>query len=356
MSGSTAYVAWWDDAAGAGRVVRAAPRCLAQPALPAARAARRAPRAWRAADAARGARPAAQVSYYCEEGSTAAGGVLPTGERLADVAVNVTSAGVLSFRFTRQLAAQPGWAPPRPLGPGALSAFPLALLDAATPPSLTAALFPSWTVRRAEADSPQQGDRHFVHAGASWTRTPPFLSVEWATGEPTADSQAKIDAAAVDGPACPPIVTPAPTPAPAPAPGAAAAAPPPPGAGADSSEMGDMDMSGMAGMAGMAGMHSSFFVETTGWGSLLFSGARLDTQPAFVGALLLSALFAALTTLLAAAARPVEMRGADAGAHPAWAAAGFVRCDALCALLHVHAALTRIGRAAARRCARGRIT
>jgi hypothetical protein len=359
MGGSTAYVAWWDDAAGRGRVVRAAWRGAAGSgrgrALPALRHLRRPRRRARLTRAR-----AAQVSYYCEEGNAAAAGVLPTGEALSDVSVNVTSAGVLSFRFTRALAAAPGRAPPRPLGPHALAAFPLAQLDGVAPLEVTAALFPSWSVAHPGTDTPAPGDAHFVHAGAAWTRTPQYLALDWATGALTPDSQLQLDAAWSSAPAActiglsgPPPGSAAPTLPLPPAPGAPGApgapdapgvpaapcAPPAPRAPSGvpihtSSEHAgmDMDMSGgdssgsmaMGGMGGMAMMHSAFFTASTGWGSVLFPAAAVTTRAAFAGVLLLSALFAACTTLLAAAARPLERRGADAAANPAWVAAGFL--------------------------------
>jgi hypothetical protein len=279
------------------------------------------------------------VSYYCEEGNRTAGAVFPTGEALRDVSVSVSSAGVLSFRFTRALAAAPGRAPPRPLGAErALAAFPLAQLSPATPPALTAALFPSWSVVDASVDTPAPRDAHFLYAGGPLRRALPYVTVSWATGAPTEDSGAKLEAmllsvdAGCGSPATPVGTTNTPsivTPSPSPPPSAGAAS------GADGSGSGgastedaimptDMEMGGSESMSMGGGMHDAFFVSATGWGSLLFAQARMETRVALVAAVLLSALFAALTTLLAAAAHPAELRGTQAGAHPGWTAAGFV--------------------------------
>jgi hypothetical protein len=268
------------------------------------------------------------VSYYCEEGNGTASGVFPTGEVLRDVSVNVTTAGVLSFSFTRALAAHAALAPRRPLGPDGLTAFPLAQLDGDSTLSLTAALFPSWSPSAESLGRPAPSDVHFVHTGASWTRTPPFITFDWASGQPTADSLAKIEEAkAVDnanGAAClkllvtddPLLLTVSNGIETAPSSSTDSS-----GGTSDSASGGGNGSSDMMGT--MSAMRSSFFTSVTGWGAVLFPGALMETRSAFVIALLLSCLFAALTTLLAAAARPVELRGADASAHAAWVAAGF---------------------------------
>jgi hypothetical protein len=279
--------------------------------------------------------------------------VFPTGEALRDVSVNVSRSGVLSFRFTRDLAAAPGRPPPRPLVAGRqLAAFPLAQLSPATPPALTAALFPSWSVVDAAADTPAPRDAHFLHAGGPLARELPYVTVSWATGAPTEDSAAKLEAmllaaaASADLLGCDDATAVIVTPTPSPPPGGTVLAV---GAGADGSGSGgastealmptDMVMgagSGASDAGGVwsadvgtmsmgGGMRNAFFASATGWGALLFQEARINTRAGLVGAVLLSALFAALTTLLAAAARPAELRGTQAGAHPGWTAAGVVR-------------------------------
>jgi len=57
-------------------------------------------------------------------------------------------------------------------------------------------------------------------------------------------------------------------------------------------------------------MHSSFFVRPTGWGSLLFTDAVISTPAQLAGAVVLSALFGAVTVVLAALAAPLERRAA----------------------------------------------
>ena len=66
--------------------------------------------------------------------------------------------------------------------------------------------------------------------------------------------------------------------------------------------------------APMSGMATSFFTAPTGWGSLLFARARIDTRGAFAGAVILSFLFAAVTTAALPPSRRVEARGCDARA------------------------------------------
>ena len=247
-------------------------------------------------------------------------GVLPTAEQLWDVSVNVSSSGVIAYRFTRRLAAFAGQPPPRSLAPNAPQNFPVAQLDPSVPIFLTGALFPRWSVVDPLVDSPATSDKHFLHAGLVGMRTPRGVIVDWATGEPTAAGQALIDAAQLD--ACGPVAAFAvdsslghlSTS------GGSGAAPPP----ADTTETSTATL--MSSDMGTMGMRSTFYAEPlgNGWGAVLFEAAKVDTNWELTCAVVLSSVFAMLTTLFAAASRPVELRGADPERHLAWAAAGFV--------------------------------
>ena len=302
MEGGSAYIAWWDSNAGQGRVVRA--WCSAS----------RRPYAGSDARAA-----SSQVPYYLEPTNMLGSGVLPTAEPLWDESVNVTSYGLISFRFTRRLAAVAGQPPPRSLAPNAPAAFPVAQLDPSQPVLLTGALFPHWSVTNVLTDSPATADKHFMHAGLAGTRTPRAIIVDWNTGQPTAAGQALINAALLDS--CTPVVAFASDSSvsgvvPTPAAGAAAA-------GAVATDTSNAGMSSDA--MGAMGMRSAFYVRAqNGWGVVLFEAAKINTNWDLTAAVVLSSAFAMFTTIFAAVARPVELRGADPQRHLAWAAGGFL--------------------------------
>ena len=244
-------------------------------------------------------------------------GVLPTAEPLWDESVNVTSYGLISFRFTRLLAAVAGQPPPRSLAPNAPAAFPVAQLDPTQPILLTGALFPHWSVSNVQVDSPATADKHFLHAGSAGTRTPRAIIVDWHTGLPTAAGQALINAALLD--TCTPV-------------GAIASDSAVNGVvttpSAATAGLTDSSMDGVSsdtGMSSMMAMRSAFYArETNGWGVVLFEAAKINTNWDLTAAVVLSAAFAMFTTVFAAMARPVELRGADPERHLGWAAAGFV--------------------------------
>ena len=243
-------------------------------------------------------------------------GVLPTAEPLWNESVTVSSTGIIAFTFTRRLAGVAGQAPPRAMAPNAPSAFPVAQLDPSQPLLLTGALFPRWSVVNVLTDSPADSDKHFLHAGSVGMLTPRALIVDWATGQPTAAGQALIDAAQLD--ACGSV--------------AAFAVDSSVSGLTTSGSSGGMvtsdvmasDMSGMAMSSDMGGMRSAFYATAhNGWGAVLFERAVVATNWQLTGAVLLSSLFAALTTVFAAVSRPVELRGADPERHLGWIAAGF---------------------------------
>jgi hypothetical protein len=257
----------------------------------------------------------AQVPYYLEPTNMLGSGVLPTAEQLWDESVNVTSFGVISFRFTRRLAAVAGQPPPRSLAPNAPAAFPVAQLDPSQPILLTGALFPRWSVTNVQVDSPATSDKHFVHAGLVGTRTPRAIIVDWNTGLPTAAGQALINAALLDS--CTPVVAFASDSSVS----GVVTAP----AAASGGGMTDTSMAGMSSDMSMLMMRSTFYARATnGWGVVLFEAAKINTNWDLTVAVVLSSVFAMLTTVFAAVARPVEQRGADPESHLAWAAAGFL--------------------------------
>lgn len=89
----------------------------------------------------------------------------------------------------------------------------------------------------------------------------------------------------------------------------------------------------------MAMMHSTFFVQPTGWGSLLFSTAVISTPRQLAAAVVLSALFGAVTVVLGALMAPLERRAASDYVTPLQAIAGALAtalhtgCHYLCMLL-----------------------
>jgi hypothetical protein len=243
-------------------------------------------------------------------------GVLPTAEPLWNESVTVSSTGIIAFNFTRMLAGVAGRVPPRAMAPNAPSAFPVAQLDPAQPLLLTGALFPRWSVANVLTDSPADSDKHFLHAGSVGMLTPRAMIVDWATGQPTAAGQALINAAQLD--ACGTVTAFA---VDSSVGGLTSGGSISGGVTSDVPEMqtSSSDMSGM-----MGGMRSAFFATAgNGWGAVLFEDAVVVTNWQLMGAVLLSSLFSALTTVFAAVSRPVELRGADPERHRAWVAAGF---------------------------------
>ena len=244
-------------------------------------------------------------------------GVLPTAEPLWDESVNVSSSGLITFRFTRQLTGVAGQAPPRAMAPNAPSAFPVAQINPSGSIYLTGALFPRWSVVNVLSDTPVDSDTHFLHAGSVGSRTPTAIIVDFATAAPTAEGTALTNAAQLDEcghtaafssdhslagglptGAAPPVMSDS-------------------SAGMASSS--DMVMSMMA-------MATAFFARphsNGAWGVVLFEDALIETNWQLTGAVVLSSLFAMATTVLAAVSRPVELRGADPERHAAWAVAGF---------------------------------
>jgi hypothetical protein len=297
MEGGSAYVAWWDIQAGQGRVVR----------VPRER--------WAPRDVLTRTARAAQVAYYLEPTNMLGSGVLPTAEPLWDESVNVSSSGVISFRFTRLLAGVAGQAPPRAMAPNAPSAFPVAQINPSGSIHLTGALFPRWSVANVLTDCPADSDKHFMHAGSLGSRTPTAIIVGFNTAVPTAEGQALANAAQLDE--CDPVTAFS-------SDGSLGAMPAGPAAPESDSSPAVLSSSDMMSM--MGGMATAFFAtrhSDGAWGVVLFQDALIETNWELTGAVVLSSLFAMATTVLAAVSRPVELRGADPERHMLWAAAGF---------------------------------
>jgi hypothetical protein len=106
-----------------------------------------------------------------------------------------------------------------------------------------------------------------------------------------------------------------------------------------SASSGSMVSGTRAAHGGMAMMHSTFFVQPTGWGSLLFSTAVISTPRQLAAAVVLSALFGAVTVVLGALMAPLERRAASDYVTPLQAIAGALAtalhtgCHYLCMLL-----------------------
>jgi hypothetical protein len=99
-----------------------------------------------------------------------------------------------------------------------------------------------------------------------------------------------------------------------------------------SASSGSMVSGTRAAHGGTAMMHSTFFVQPTGWGSLLFSTAVISTPRQLAAAVVLSALFGAVTVVLGALMAPLERRAASDCVTPLQAIAG-----ALATALHTGA-------------------
>lgn len=182
MGGASSYVAWMDSQ-GVGHVVRGKfhkkwALCFSCAALPLLTC----------------SLPLIQVGYYHIQTAMSAEGVFPTGEVLSDVRVSVTG-GLLTFSFTRQNKAVATRAPAAML-PGtdaapnlenpsiggcnataAAPCFPIAQIDSATSAPFIAALFPHWSPADPAVDSPLPSDKHFLHSGLKWSRTPTWTVV-----------------------------------------------------------------------------------------------------------------------------------------------------------------------------------
>ena len=89
----------------------------------------------------------------------------------------------------------------------------------------------------------------------------------------------------------------------------------------------------------MAMMHSAFFAQPTGWGNLLFSTAVISTPRQLAAAVVLSALFGAMTVVVATLAAPFERSTTLEHVTPLQALAGSLAiavrtgCHYICMLL-----------------------
>ena len=89
----------------------------------------------------------------------------------------------------------------------------------------------------------------------------------------------------------------------------------------------------------MAMMHSAFFAQPTGWGNLLFSTAVISTPCQLAAAVVLSALFGAITVVVATLAAPLERSTTCERVTPLQALAGSLAiavrtgCHYICMLL-----------------------